>query len=571
MGALSCCRYSSDQQRAASIADQIEVCRRYIERQGWVLTGSYEDAAVSGASMLTRAGLQHLMRDAQAGAFEVVATEAIDRLGRNLADVARCFDQLNFRRVQLHAVNLGAVTQMHIGIMGTMAQLQLTDLGQKTKRGQLGRVRDSKIPSGLAYGYDAVPPMPGSQEAGERRINPDQAEIVRRIFRDYAAGKAPRGIAADLNKDGIPGPGSRPWGDTTIRGQADRGTGILNNTLYIGQLVWNRCSYVKDPSTGKRVARPNPADPHESVAAPELRIIDDDLWQRVKVRQGQVRIEMGKDTDGNALNRAHRRKFLLSNLLRCGCCGAPYAVTAKDRFGCSTYRSKGTCTNALSINRQRIEARVLAALQTRMLTPELVEHFVRTFEAEVTRRQREAGSTQVRLPAQLGAVQRKLEGVLRAIENGAWNDSLKQRLDELEAEKRRVQEQLAEANAPTPTVRLHPNAAALYAAKVADLQASLNEETIRAEAADALSGLIEKVVLTPDATAPDGLRAELHGDLAAILHLTTVGDASGKLSGISNSKNPRSRSVPEGLLSVVAGAHMHLYRTRVILGRRSAA
>ncbi|MCB5946051.1 recombinase family protein, partial [Acidocella sp. KAb 2-4] len=41
MGALSCCRYSSDQQRAASIADQIEVCRRYIERQGWVLTGSY--------------------------------------------------------------------------------------------------------------------------------------------------------------------------------------------------------------------------------------------------------------------------------------------------------------------------------------------------------------------------------------------------------------------------------------------------------------------------------------------------------------------------------------------------
>ena len=57
-----------------------------------------------------------------------------------------------------------------------------------------------------------------------------------------------------------------------------------------------------------------------------------------------------------------------------------------------------------------------------------------------------------------------------------------------------------------------------------------------------------------EAEASDGLRAELHGDLAAILHLTTVGDASGKLSGISNSKNPRSRYVPEGLLSVVAGA-----------------
>ena len=151
-------RYSSDQQRSASIADQVEVCRRYIERQGWALTGTYDDAAASGASTLTRSGYQRLMQAAQASAFDVVVTEAIDRLGRNLSDVAHCFDQLSFRRVQLHAVNLGQVTQLHIGIMGTMAQLQLTDLGQKTRRGQLGRVRAGKIPSGLAYGYDAVPP-----------------------------------------------------------------------------------------------------------------------------------------------------------------------------------------------------------------------------------------------------------------------------------------------------------------------------------------------------------------------------------------------------------------------------
>ena len=56
------------------------------------------------------------------------------------------------------------------------------------------------------------------------------------------------------------GPDGRPWGDTTIRGQADRGTGLLNNALYVGRLEWNRCSYVKDPRTGKRVARPNPRE-----------------------------------------------------------------------------------------------------------------------------------------------------------------------------------------------------------------------------------------------------------------------------------------------------------------------
>ena len=555
-------RYSSDQQRSASIADQVEVCRRYIERQGWALTGTYDDAATSGASTLTRPGYQRLMQAAQASAFDVVVTEAIDRLGRNLSDVAHCFDQLSFRRVQLHAVNLGQVTQLHIGIMGTMAQLQLTDLGQKTRRGQLGRIRAGKIPSGLAYGYDAVPPPPGSQEAGERRINPEQAEIVRRIFRDYAAGKAPRTIAAELNKEGIPGPGGRPWGDTTIRGQADRGTGVLNNTLYMGQLVWNRCSYVKDPSTGKRVARPNPMDQHEIASVPELRLIDDELWQQVKARQAVVRTEMGKDGTGNALNRVHRRKFLLSGLLHCGCCGAPYAVLGKDRFGCSTYRSKGTCGNDITINRQRIEARVLAALQSRMLTPELVEHFVRTFEDEVTRRQREASSTQARLHSQMAAVRRKLGGVLRAIEDGAWNDSLKQRLVELEAEKQQVQDQLAATTAPDNTVRLHPNAAALYAAKVANLQASLNDETIRAEAAESLGNLIEKVVLTPDAGAPDGLAAELHGDLAMILTLAASPD-SAKLPGISGSKNSRSRSVPGGQLSLVAGARFELTTFRL--------
>jgi hypothetical protein len=67
----------------------------------------------------------------------------------------------------------------------------------------------------------------------------------------------------ELNEEGIPGPGGRPWGDTTIRGQVDRGTGLLNNTLYIGRMEWNRCSYVKNPQTGKKVARVNPIDARE--------------------------------------------------------------------------------------------------------------------------------------------------------------------------------------------------------------------------------------------------------------------------------------------------------------------
>ena len=102
---------------------------------------------------------------------------------------------------------------------------------------------------------------------------------------------------------------------------------------------------------------------------PELRIVDEQLWQKVKARQMAVRTEMGKDEIGNPFNRAHRRKFLLSGLLACGCCGAPYAILAQDRYGCANRHSKATCTNARTINRQRAEERVLSALQSRLLTP----------------------------------------------------------------------------------------------------------------------------------------------------------------------------------------------------------
>ena len=328
MRAVIYARYSSENQREASIEDQVEVCRRYAERQGWTVADTYEDRAVSGASMLARPGFQRMLADAEARKFDIIVCEAIDRLGRRLADVADVYDRLSFRGIQIHATAIGHVTQMHLGIMGTMAQMTLADLGAKTKRGQLGRARAGRIPGGLAYGYEVVPSAPGTQDRGERRIKPDEAEVVRRIFKSYAAGKSPRHIAHELNAAGIPGPGGRDWGDSTLRGQPERGTGILNNTLYIGRLCWNRVSYVKDPSTGKRVARVNALDQREETEVPELRIIDQALWDACQARRQEMRFAIGQAEDGQKLNVAHRRRFLLSGLLRCGCCGAGYTIVA---------------------------------------------------------------------------------------------------------------------------------------------------------------------------------------------------------------------------------------------------
>ncbi|MEO5325237.1 recombinase family protein [Mesorhizobium sp. CC13] len=79
------------------------------------------------------------------------------------------------------------------------------------------------------------------------------------------------------------------WNDTTVRGHVRRGTGIINNELYIGRLVWNRQRYVKDPTTGKRVSRLNPEDERIVTEVPELRIVDDELWQAGQGTPGRDR------------------------------------------------------------------------------------------------------------------------------------------------------------------------------------------------------------------------------------------------------------------------------------------
>lgn len=85
---------------------------------------------------------------------------------------------------------------------------------------------------------------------------------------------------------------------------------------------------------------------------------------------------MGRDGDGNALNRAHRRHFVLSGLLKCGLCGGDYTIIAKDRYGCAARTKSGTCANGATIKRASVERRVLGALQDHMLRPESLAAFI---------------------------------------------------------------------------------------------------------------------------------------------------------------------------------------------------
>lgn len=126
---------------------------------------------------------------------------------------------------------------------------------------------------------------------------------------------------------------------------------------YIGRLVWNRLRYLKDPDTGKRVSRLNPESEWIVHDVSELRVVDQELWERVKARQQTLAYEAPGPGE-HTLNERRRPKHLFSGLVKCGCCGGGYVMISKDILGCAATRNKGTCQNCTNIGRDELETSV---------------------------------------------------------------------------------------------------------------------------------------------------------------------------------------------------------------------
>ena len=339
-----------------------------------------------------------------------------------------------------------------------MGALFLKDLADKTRRGLRGRVEAGKSGGGNSFGYDVVRRLDdeGLPVRGERKINAAQAGIVRRIFNDYAAGKAPQAIAKQLNKEAVPGPSGTGWGPSTIHGNPDRGTGILNNELYVGKLVWNRLRYIKDPETGKRVSRPNPESEWITQDVPDLRIIADDLWQAVKARQKSLRsTRTGKKSSGYWDRR--RPHYLFSGLMRCGCCGGGFVVLNAERIGCANARNKGTCDNRHTIRRDALEATVLEGLQSRLMDPALCDEFCQEYTRHMNRLRGEGNARHKVDRAALAKIERELDRLVQALMDGVPASRVKDKMTDLEDRKAGIEARFKEARITqssfTPTWR----------------------------------------------------------------------------------------------------------------------
>lgn len=427
-------RYSSDLQKPQSIEDQFLLCHQLAAREGWDVVRSYCDEAMSGASIRGRSGMRDLLRDAASGLFDIVCAEALDRIARDQEDMAHVYKALRFREIVLHTVAEGLADEMHIGFKGTMNALFLKDLADKTRRGQRGRIEKGRAGGGLAYGYDVV--SDDEAGAGGRRINEREATVIRRIFRWFAEGETPTAIADALNREGVPGPGGRPWGATTIRGHRVRGTGILNNALYHGELIWNRQRFIKNPATGKRQARLNPEAEWVRVDVPDLRIIEERLWQTARSCQRAIERRHQAIRDGVRSSRETRACGLietagsdLHQLLMCAQCGGDFCHVGRDRYGCAQHYRRKICENGKTLQRRIMEGAIRDVLvETSAL---IVRHQSELIDegpenAAVQRRQME------RDRLQLERIDQRIGGLLSAIEDGLYTATLKVRFQQLE-------------------------------------------------------------------------------------------------------------------------------------------
>src|ERR1019366_6867062 len=195
---------------------------------------------------------------------------------------------------------------------------------------------------------------------------------------------------------------------------------------------------IKDPATGKRVSRLNPREKWITTEVPELRIVDEALWQAAKARQGELAVKYAnvitatRAAHANRLNGTHRPRSFLSGLLVCGSCGGPYALRGQDRYACSNHVMNGSCTNSRSITRDALEARVLDGLRERLMAPEIAAEAMRAYAEETNRLNRERRISGDADRRELDKLTRSMKEIVTLIQDGGGSRALRARLRELE-------------------------------------------------------------------------------------------------------------------------------------------
>ena len=259
------CRVSTDsEEQETSYEAQVTHYTEYIQKNPeWELAGIFADDGISGTNTKKRDEFNRMIDECMAGNIDMVITKSISRFARNTLDCLQYIRQLKDKNIPVYfekeAINtLDAKGEVLITIMASLAQQESQSMSQNIKLGLQYRYQQGKVQVNhnrfLGYTKD---------ENGHLIIDPEQAEIVKRIYREYLEGSSMDKIANGLMTDGIlTGAGKTKWHTSTINK-------ILRNEKYMGdallQKTYTRSNHSERAlHAGAGRACPSPGSPRQS-------------------------------------------------------------------------------------------------------------------------------------------------------------------------------------------------------------------------------------------------------------------------------------------------------------------
>ena len=466
-------RYSSDLQRATSLEDQIDVARRYAQHEGWRLLDEhiYTDAGISGASLQGRPGIQALLAAAATSPppFDVVLVDDSSRVARDLRDALHVMRLLKFANVRAIYIsqqidNFSEQAETLLTVHGLVDGLYLQEMAKKIKRGLAGQLQRGFHTGGRTYGYRTVPVIDpsGKHDANGpvllgKRLETDSAEArtIVKIFEWYADGIGVPYIVDRLVDARVPGPRGQRWSEKHVRR-------ILANERYRGFQIWGQGRAEPRPGTRQKVHRVQARDAWHTVERSELRIVSEALWTRVAERRTEIRAAFNIGPGSRQLARGRSTiysRHLLCGALRCGVCGGSMSTVCggagSPRYGCPRSWRNGlrACDNRLTIRAKVAEPVLLEGLRAELLRPDTVRYITNAVSAKVRQLLDQRPGERARVLTQRARVTRKLEHLVRAVEDGVALPSLREAMVAREAELRALDDVLGRLDDP-PSVNL---------------------------------------------------------------------------------------------------------------------